>query len=380
MFDQHENLRNAIIKQKARIEEINLILNRPMPKGSSSAGRRRLIEEKLHLEQAVAELQAEDRRLAESSFRWGELDRRLISPKTNELAEEMQRRAGDAERKIAFETARSLNSAGYLSRLFDFHEELVNEWAQRLYAAHCDAWTEQNRSVSPALIRAIRDRPIAQLFAARKSSVKFKVSSRAMRTGESVNRVALLSWDLRMDRLATRWRNKLEAEAVACEYRAARDPQNGIPARGSDLSRPLGILDRQKPISEPPPAPISRKLPSKTPGRRPKLAQHFVDFAGTLWSAATQDSGDSKVSTEQLRQIASKLDAQGYLPPADYLEGHYAKELRVFNSRHSNSKLGIISTWSGLVSLDDKDHLRGMRRLLSRCATKQSPPDPLSGN
>src|SRR5437773_6321116 len=53
--DQHDNLRNAIIQKKARIEEINLILNRPIPKGSSSAGRRRLIEEKLHLEQAIGE-------------------------------------------------------------------------------------------------------------------------------------------------------------------------------------------------------------------------------------------------------------------------------------------------------------------------------------
>ena len=379
MFDQHENPRNAVIKKKARIEEINLILNQPIPKGSSSAGWRRLIEEKLHLQQAVAELEAEDRRRAESSFQWGDLDRRLISPKTNELAEEMHKRAREAERKIAFETARSGNSAGYVTRLFDFHEELVDEWAKKLYAAHCDAWEQQNRPVSPAFIRAIRDQPIAQLFAARKSSVKYQVSSRARRISEPINRVALHSWDLRMDRLATRWRNRLEAEAVANEYRAARELQIGAGARGSDLSDLLGTLDRHTPVSEASPALNSRKFPPNTPGRRPRLAQHFVNFAGSLWLGATQESGGGKVSTEQLRQIASKLDAQGYLPPAEYLEGHYARELRVFNSRHSNSKIGIVSTWSGLVSLDDKDHSRGMRRLLSRCATKQRPPDPLSG-
>ena len=379
MFDQHENLRNAIVKKKARIEEINLILNQPMPKGSSGAGRRRLIEEKLHLEQAVAELQAEDRRRAERSFQWGDLDRRLISPKANELAEEMQRRAGDAERKIAFETAQSLNSAGYLPRLFDFHEQLTDEWAQRLYAAHCDAWAEQNRLVSPAFIRVIRDRPIAQLFAARKSSVKYQVSSRAMRIGESINQVALLSWDLRMDRLATRWRNRLEAEAVACEYRADRDREIGPAHRGENLPQPPVTQERYIRFSEPPPHPTPRKSASKKPGRRPRLAQNFVDFAGSLWLGATHYSG-GKVSTDQLRQIASELDARGYSPPAEYLEGDYAKELRAFNSRHSNSKIGTIKTWSQLVSLDDKDHLRGMRRLLSRCATKQSPPDPLSGN
>lgn len=42
---------------------------------------------------------------------------------------------------------------------FDFHEQLADDWAERLYAAHCDAWAQQNRSVSPAFIRAIRDRP-----------------------------------------------------------------------------------------------------------------------------------------------------------------------------------------------------------------------------
>lgn len=60
---------------------------------------------------------------ANDSFRWEDLDRRLISPKTNELDEEMQRRGTDAERDIGFKTAQSGNSAGYLPRLFDFHEK-----------------------------------------------------------------------------------------------------------------------------------------------------------------------------------------------------------------------------------------------------------------
>jgi hypothetical protein len=331
------------------------------------------------MEEAFAELQAEDRRRAESSFQWGDLDRRLISPKTNALAEEMQKRAHDGEREIAFETARSLNSAGYLPRLFDFHEQLVDEWAERLYAAHCDAWAQQNRSVSPAFIRAIRDRPIAQLFAARRSSVQGQVSRRAIRIGESINQVALLSWNLKMDRLASRWRSKLEAEAVACEYRASRDRQIDAFHRGADSPQPPGMQERQRPVSEPHPLPYAGKQTSKKPGRRPRFAQDFVDCAGPLWSGATIHSG-GKVSTEQLRQIASNLDAKGYLPPAEYLEGNYAKELKVFNSRHSNSKAGAIKTWSELVSYDDKDHLRGMRRLLSRCAKKQNPADPMSGN
>jgi hypothetical protein len=267
LFEQNQKLRNVIIKKKARIEEINLILNRPMSKGSSNAGRRRLIEEKLHLEQDIAELQADDRRQAKGSFQWGDLDLRLISPKTNELAREMHKRARDGENKIAFETAKSLNSAGYLPRLFDFHEELVDEWAKRLYAAYCVAWEEQNRVVSPAFIRGIRDRPMAQLFAARESSVKFEVYSRANRMGESVNQVAVAEWEHKMNRLANRWRSNLEAEAVACEYRAAREREFDPAPRNTNLPQPSGEHQRHNSFSEPLRHLIFTKSVSRKTGR-----------------------------------------------------------------------------------------------------------------
>ena len=61
MFDQRQRLHNAILKKKARIEEINLALAQPIPKGASTSFRRR-IEQRLHIEQAVAELEAEDSR------------------------------------------------------------------------------------------------------------------------------------------------------------------------------------------------------------------------------------------------------------------------------------------------------------------------------
>jgi len=113
-------------------------------------------------------------------------------------------------------------------------------------------------------------------------------------------------------------------------------------------------------------------------GRPPRLASGFVEFAGKLWLEAKGQSVPSrsspkllsKVKTKGLATIASILDNQGHIPPAKYLEGRYADELRSFNSRNSNSKSGAIKTWSQLVALADKDHVRGMRRLLSRCAEK----------
>jgi hypothetical protein len=179
MFDQVENFKGAILKKRARVEEINLIIGRPLPKGGSAQQRRNLIEEKLHLELAISELEValgnEERRRAELLFRFEDLDPRLISPKTNQLAEEMSERSRHAKKKISFESARSGNSAAYLLRLFDFHEELADEWAAKLFIAHCEAWVEQNRSISPSFIRAVSNRRIRELFAAGASSVKGEV-------------------------------------------------------------------------------------------------------------------------------------------------------------------------------------------------------------
>jgi len=104
-------------------------------------------------------------------------------------------------------------------------------------------------------------------------------------------------------------------------------------------------------------------------GRRRKYACDFVRLAGSLWLKARRQNG-VKISEQQLAQIAAELDAKGYRPPADYLEGSCAKELKTYNSRNSNSKVGPIQSWAQLVFHADKDHLRGMRRLLSRCAKK----------
>jgi hypothetical protein len=107
----------------------------------------------------------------------------------------------------------------------------------------------------------------------------------------------------------------------------------------------------------------------RKPGRKPRLAQEFVDYAGMLWRKASANK-PSQVSDDGLQQIALGLDAAGYLPPSAHLEGKFAQELKTFNSRNSNSKIGPVKTWSQLISLGDKDNLRGMRRLLSRCARK----------
>jgi hypothetical protein len=123
-------------------------------------------------------------------------------------------------------------------------------------------------------------------------------------------------------------------------------------------------------------------------GRPQRLTSDFVLFAGTLWLKAKRRHTGlrkakvlQKVTDAELLAIALSLDKKDYVPPSNYLEKHAADELRTYNSRNSNSKTGAIKTWSQLVSLGDKNHLRGMRRLLSRCARKSAPSShALSGN
>lgn len=162
------------------------------------------------------------------AFHWEDLDNRLLSPKLQELSNEMQTKSVEGERKAAFDTRQSGNSAGYLPRLFDFQEQLTDEWAQRVYAAHCESWTQQNRMVTGEFIRAARDRAVMPLIATRKSTVQFEVSLRGARIGENPNPTALGEWNRRMDRLAARWSQRLEAEAVAEEHRVSRpsDPND----------------------------------------------------------------------------------------------------------------------------------------------------------
>jgi hypothetical protein len=118
-----------------------------------------------------------------------------------------------------------------------------------------------------------------------------------------------------------------------------------------------------------------------TSGRPPRLSREFVQFVGKLWLDARRQSIAAKVTHNQLTAIAIELDKNGYTPPAKYLEKKYADALKEFNSHNSNSQRGPIKTWSQLVEIADKDHLRGMRKLLSRCSKNKPFGDQtLSGN
>ncbi len=295
-------------------------------------------------------------------FRWEDIDHRLVVLKLVDLSEAMSNRIKADERRIRFENRLNLNSNAVPSLILQMKVESADEKARREYEIYCSVWQTQGYVKCAAFVRAVRAH-IVQMLGVRAKSIanEFSRSARATNLPVGLRTAHLNKLDLRMRQLQGRWHRRLEIEAKECghdEQRASRAQQ----AAQKD-------------------AEATGKIPTRKirkPGRRPKLAEPFVIRAGTLWRKAIADSL-TKVSDDQLLQLAASLDTDGYFPPSEYLEDKYARDLKAFNSRNSKSQIGPIRKWVQLVSLDDKDYLRGMRRLLSRCAHKLDGRS-LSGN
>jgi hypothetical protein len=321
-------------------------------------------------------------------FRWEDLDHSLVRLRLIDLAEEMNRQMQADERRIQFENRDNMNSSAVPSLVMKMKQESVDEQARRVYDIYCDVWQAQGHAKSAAYVRFVYLRGILPVLRARTGAIASEFSRFAGRTSfpAAIRDAYLQSLRLNMGRLEGRWRRYVEIEAKECEYAEQRlraSQQASQSAQVVTTKMPSG--GQAEPIRQASAGeghPEVHKLGTgsnrRKPGRSPKLAQTFVFSAGALWQKAISGS-PTRVSSDQLRQIASALDAGGHVPPSSYLEGKYARELKDFNRRNSNSKIGPLKTWSQLVSHGDKDHLQGMRRLLSRCAEKVDEDHPPSG-
>jgi hypothetical protein len=328
-------------------------------------------------------------------FRWEDIDHRLVSLRLTELAMEMHARVRADEARIQFENRGNLNSNAVPSLVLKMKRERADESAQGAYEIYCDVWQKQGYVKSGDFVRAVFTHGVVPVIRARTGAIAGEFSRFATATNfpAAVRDATMQGFRLNMKRLEDHWQRRLEIEAKECVHAERK----AMLARDTTLERDETREDTPRlkvsgPNLEPPPrendqARVSNrsilvgdtKPERKKLGRNPKLGRPFVICAGTLWRKAISES-PSKVSLDQLGQIASALDAAGHGPPSAHLEDKCARELKRFNSRNSNSKIAPIKTWSQLVSVGDKDYLRGMRRLLSRCAKKLDDGHPLSGN
>lgn len=223
MPNEHENFQNAILNYKARIEEINRAVAQAPPRAST----RRIIQERLHLEQKVAELEKEDARLqrlaAVQNFSWESLNHALIDAKCRKLSEEMQDLIPQDKRAIEAEALRNGNGAYYLPAFFRMQEKRAKEWALRAKEIYCEVARLQGLHTGPSFMRAVLEKAILPVLAARKGSAEYDATLRAQRIGKSHDpqlAAAIGQWHRSVQRLLTSLRNELEIEGMESVYNA----------------------------------------------------------------------------------------------------------------------------------------------------------------
>ena len=103
----------------------------------------------------------------------------------------------------------------------------------------------------------------------------------------------------------------------------------------------------------------------KKAGRPMKRNREFDALAGRLW--LEELNGSKRVTSDGLRRIAAKLDESEYKKPSDHLEKKAADALRIYNRNYGNAPTKKILSWTHLVDRGEKNQVRAMREVLSRC-------------
>jgi hypothetical protein len=100
----------------------------------------------------------------------------------------------------------------------------------------------------------------------------------------------------------------------------------------------------------------AKGVASKKFGRKPKRPTEFVEYAANLWRTERHDT------REELIQIGEKLDTTRYLPPCEYLQEAWAKQVCEYNRNHSRSNNARpITNWAELAA--NRKLSTGMRRM-----------------
>jgi hypothetical protein len=123
----------------------------------------------------------------EHTFRWEDLDHQLINLKLAGLSELIQAAIAEDERLVQAETAKKGNSAYFLPAFFEKQEQRTREWARKVSETYCEVWQLQGGTRTLAFVKAVYDRAVVSLIAARQGSAESQVMLRATRTGSTHN-------------------------------------------------------------------------------------------------------------------------------------------------------------------------------------------------
>lgn len=255
-------------------------------------------------------------------------------------------------RNMLFAEARKRGNSSYLAPAWvDIEIADMNRRAEWSYNACCEVWQIQGRARCRAFFRAVFDWCLTPLFATRFSSFKYELEKHQTRTHRRIPQgISTIFGHMKreVDRLRSDWNTRLEI--------ATRDAEHQ-----ERLSHELEGEQAFTTLTS-----VQSGTNKKKPGRLPTRDPDFQALAGRLWMEEMK--GGTRVGSHGLKRIASELDVSDFKKPSDYLEGSAAKELKAHNRNYGNSSEKKIMTWTALVEEEDKDRLRAMRKVLSRCA------------
>jgi hypothetical protein len=231
---------------------------------------------------------------------------------------------------------------------------IASALAEAYVVACCEAWNKTGRPRSGAFYRVIFKECLDHLFADRSHAIHRRVkrerflSQDGPAADEMKERHAAMERQYAIDLaiLKRRWERELEKWALASEDRekSGRVVQDGIPGcpslRGGSISLPP---DRQTDAGE---------VKPQKPAGRPGVDKKFRYVGGELYNAI-RGSRPRRLSKEEWKTFARRLDGENFTPPLTYLEGDAHDALAGFNSTHSSREQDI-QTWVALFESVDE--------------------------
>jgi hypothetical protein len=229
--------------------------------------------------------------------------------------------------------------------------EIARTLADAYVAASCDAWDKTGRPRCAALYRVIFKECLGHLFADRSHAIRRRVkrerclSQDGPVADEMKRRHAAMERQYAIDLaiLKRRWERELEKWALASDDREknGRVVQDRIP--GCPSLRGGSSPDRQTDAGE---------VNPQKPVGRPGVDKNFRNFAGSQYNVI-RGNKRRKLSKEEWKTFAQRLDGENFTPPLTYLQGDAHDALARFNSTHSSREQDI-QTWVALFETVDE--------------------------
>src|SRR5262249_8272982 len=145
------------------------------------------------------------------------------------IASEMQAKVVSEERTALFECRTRGNSGSIKPTLVELHVRLTDEWLERTYQAYSEVWTIQGNEKSAEFIRAVFDNALVPLLWARQGTIISGFQLTGVRTRDNSYGPTGDELVRALRRFRSKWWDKLEIEARACEYVDKTDGQPSQP-------------------------------------------------------------------------------------------------------------------------------------------------------